>query len=761
MRPYLAIIKDSFREALSSRVLWILMGLITLELLCLAAVGIRTDVRTDFNRGDIVQGPRLAATLRLAAVADESSPGKRMWSFIGEENQKQLTAFTQMQRGDRGDYFRGVEVLYASLTQLIHRRDLYDEQAWKSVTLPKEAKDLLDKRGTLKDRELARLNRVLIEAAFPAHFRHGPAEAIVITLVGMDTGVPPLPFTREQVIGFIKEWVLSILINYVSGSIGLIAGLLVTSAIVPQMFEPGSITLLLSKPVSRSLLFFSKFVSGCAFMLINMSYLIVGLWLIAGWRYDIWNHRMLWCIPMFLFIFLIYYSVSSLAGIIWKSPVVSVVVTIGFYLSCQFVGTVKEWIDAFVLNPVRIVKVAEADGTLFGVSERGNVAIWERDQSEWQSVHDPGDRPGAPTIDGPYYHAATRQILVGQGFVNPFGFAGRRITLRLGSAETGWNLANGPSLPGGTSTFLVEHDGHVLAVAEDDIFRLRGDPEPAAQEIKIFGVPLPLSTGTFRPVLADSNLNFDDPLTAAADPQSSKLAVCSSKNVYLFRRQEEDQKFVQIGHRELAGERREGSAVAVAGKFVVVAREDGPVWLLSSDDLSVVKSQTLEPYTQPRFAAASPDGKQIGVLFQNRRLWLIDAQTGDARPAAVSGQGDISGFAFTKDRLLIATHVNRVIAYDAKTLAFQERFSPELTRFDIVYDYVILPFYTLFPKPGELDNTVHYILTGKRTTDGGVFRGQVAQAREDLHPWRPVKNGLAFIAIVLLIACIYIERHEF
>ena len=36
MRPYLAIIVDSFREALYSRVLWILLGLISLLLLACA-----------------------------------------------------------------------------------------------------------------------------------------------------------------------------------------------------------------------------------------------------------------------------------------------------------------------------------------------------------------------------------------------------------------------------------------------------------------------------------------------------------------------------------------------------------------------------------------------------------------------------------------------------------------------------------------------------------------------------------------------------
>ena len=42
MRPYLAIIKDSFREACATRVLWIVLILILLALLLIAPFGYHT-----------------------------------------------------------------------------------------------------------------------------------------------------------------------------------------------------------------------------------------------------------------------------------------------------------------------------------------------------------------------------------------------------------------------------------------------------------------------------------------------------------------------------------------------------------------------------------------------------------------------------------------------------------------------------------------------------------------------------------------------
>ena len=53
MKAYLAVIKDSFREAFASRVLWILLVLITLLLLLLAPLGVKDEVAATLSRGDI------------------------------------------------------------------------------------------------------------------------------------------------------------------------------------------------------------------------------------------------------------------------------------------------------------------------------------------------------------------------------------------------------------------------------------------------------------------------------------------------------------------------------------------------------------------------------------------------------------------------------------------------------------------------------------------------------------------------------------
>ena len=68
MRAYMAVIKDSFREAFASKILWVLIILITLFLLLLAGFSVNPAMRTSFERRDVIDMEVLALRLRDAEV---------------------------------------------------------------------------------------------------------------------------------------------------------------------------------------------------------------------------------------------------------------------------------------------------------------------------------------------------------------------------------------------------------------------------------------------------------------------------------------------------------------------------------------------------------------------------------------------------------------------------------------------------------------------------------------------------------------------
>lgn len=765
MRPYAAIIKDSFREALASRVLWVLTGCIVLLLVLLAPLGYRLNLTGEFSWGDIGDGIQLAGNLQTDGTATTASPGRRIWSLLDEETKTRAEKLAKAADNEQGrEVMRGIDSLRRSFNKLLVKPDFYTAEDWQGVTLPKEANELLARpREQLSEEELRRLNRLLIEAASPGSFAARSSYSIVVTYFWAASG--PLPFSKSQVDTFIKQWVVPTVMGWIVGVIGMVAAILVTSTIIPQMFEPGSITLLLSKPVSRSLLLAAKFLGGCAFVFINIALLIVGLWLILGWRFGIWNEGLLWCIPVFLFMFFIYYAVSAFTGLVWKSAIISVVVTVLFWITCLVVDLVHGLMKGMVLDQQRFSRIVEAGDTQLAINNATQLQFWDAESKRWQTGSEAREGPGIPVLVGPFFHAPSKQLLLGQGFRHPFGGRQTRISLRMASEAGGWKWIDGPALPGGASWLVVAANGTIYAIASDNIFRFEGDLTKKSPTVTIFGFRVPIGAGAgFSPAVDRENREappaLPDPVAAAADPMEPRLIVAAANNVYVFQ-QEENGDLRVTARQTLSDEVAEGSAVAIAGDYAVVARENGKVWLLAAADLTVKQTLTLEAKSQPRFAAASADGKQLAVLFQNGQLWLIDARSGAAQRAPLANQGEISGLAWAGERLLVADFANRVVAFDGQSFRSLETFRSPLTRLELAFYYLVDPLYRIFPKPRMLNNTVQYLVTGKQTTDMGFFQGNLGQQREDLEPWKPVWSGLAFVVVVLLVACVYFERHEF
>lgn len=345
LRPYLATIKDSFREALASRVLWIMLILISVLLLSIAPLGIRRELTWRLNGDDILDVRQFAAQLLRDAAGTSPSPGKHIWQELAglQERLKQAA----QPDPDLRTLFRVQRELTDALNDRLARDHFFDRDAWQGVGVVDEARDLLAvSPHKLSKNQLARRNRLLLEAAFPDLIRISGQTSVRMLYLFWDF-TPPMPVTEEQLDAGMNM-ALSGFMEFFVGIVAVFVAILVTAAIIPHTLEAGSIELLLSKPVSRTLLFLSKFVGGCAFILVNAAYLIGGLWLLAGWRLGVWNHRLLLCIPIFLFLFAVYYSVSALAGVIWRSAIVSVIVTILFWATCFTIGLSKGIMEQLV-----------------------------------------------------------------------------------------------------------------------------------------------------------------------------------------------------------------------------------------------------------------------------------------------------------------------------------------------------------------------------------------------------------------------------
>src|SRR4051812_19676866 len=342
MRPYLAIIKDSFREALASRVLWVLLALITVTLLAFAPLTYREEATVGLRERDVEAWPLLVEKLRDASKSLVTTPAKRVWSLLDEEGKKAVREFKtlppQPSLREAREMQRSGRTLFKSLDKAVRRDDFYDAEAWKGAPLSRELKELQKTPyEKLSRQDRLRANRLLTEAAFPDLINSSISTSLVFRYAVWNLS-QPFPIRKQQFIEALFKQ-LPWLIDKGILSLGLLIAVLVTAPIIPQMLDPGSLHLLLSKPITRPLLYLSRFLGGCAFVLLAAVYLFIGMWLIFGVQWGVWEPQILWCVPVYTFVFATYYSVAALAGAIWRNATVAVILTFLFWAVCFSVGT--------------------------------------------------------------------------------------------------------------------------------------------------------------------------------------------------------------------------------------------------------------------------------------------------------------------------------------------------------------------------------------------------------------------------------------
>jgi len=113
---------------------------------------------------------------------------------------------------------------------------------------------------------------------------------------------------------------------------GMFLAVFASAGLTPSVLEPGRIELLLSKPVSRWHLLLGRYVGNLLVVVCNTVYLVMGVWLILGWKTGIWNPAFLLAIPTTVFIFAVLLAVVVLIGVLWDSTALAIMITVGLMI---------------------------------------------------------------------------------------------------------------------------------------------------------------------------------------------------------------------------------------------------------------------------------------------------------------------------------------------------------------------------------------------------------------------------------------------
>lgn len=780
MRPYLAIITDSFRAAFASRVLWIMLAAIVLFLLILAPFGYREIYTVDFNRRDINSLDRLAGMLAEGLEADRDSPAKRIATALPADFQKELRAKVE---GKDSNLDRSRFV--SAMNDLTESDEWFSAETWTGTLRLAELRELDELDGEqMEDRLKRRRARLRIEAALPGVFRPRPDRSLQITYAVWETP-GELPFRKERFTEIMNQFVLPTILNLLLGVGAVFIGILVTSPIIPEMFQPGSLHLLLSKPVSRPALFIAKFIGGCAFVLLCVSLLVSGLWLIAGLRFDIWNGRLFYSIPVFVFLFAVYYSVSAFAGLHWRSAVVSVVITVLFWLGCFVTGQIAGISDGFVTGPAKVKLTAPLEQGVLTVSNANALQYLAADQSEQKPIIT-GQFGNVSRILGPAVLADGR-VVATTSFQQGFGSFGNEEPLKIFDPQADWKEEIGVTLPRGTMQIMAAADGGLLALSTNGLYHIAADnllqPEEEANADKPRGLfagiqnLLGKQTSAFAKVTPPT-IGFVAPARMVPVANTNDVIVYSAGSIYRVSPTNESdagESTATAGGSALAGGEpwkvvastilSDGDntlpvTLAATTTHTVLARKGEAIRILNSESLKLLSEIEFPDNQSVVDMVPSGDQATVLLLLSTHRVSEIALRDEPTLQAAnLPYQGSIESISNGPEgNVWIAHHIDSLTAVDPKSGEIKQALSPQRDIWRTVDAWVVTPLRNILPQTGELGETVIALICGR--SDVEIVSGNEVQ-RESLNIVRPLATCGGFTFVMLLLGCLYVYRQDF
>ncbi len=771
MKPYYAVLYDSFQESVRSKVLWILLAAWTLILAALFPLSFSRGESYAFTFADI-ENPRLVLDNLANASAGKGTRAQRaVFAKLDEEFKSILV----QRQANKRRIFTGL--LTDSFNKLLTNKELYDKEAWPNADRRKDMKPLIENENRTAA-ELEQLNRGLINLAFPGSIRAATGQATWITYAGIKLG-GAIPLSERLLKGVIESAFIPLVMRFGLGIGAMIVAIIITSSMIPDMFQTGSLHLLLSKPLSRNLLFLTKFLGGCIFVAVNIIYLLVGLYLYAGIRLDIWNTGILWCIPIFIFTFMIFYSVSALVGLIWKNPIICVVITALFAGICVCVGLIHFYFDLFLHVVPQTQRIYAVNDTVLLTTQQGRVQIWDDQSKAWKSAY--GDVDGQKVM-GLVWLENEKAIYFARPRFNPFGMGGNQ-NAKLEFARTPeladpsdktfsskiWEdsrMDSGPELPSDPIQIFRWKDSLAI-LSESGVFRFNPAGAAQAEERKAalgglswlgnIGATSALPGEAFVQ-MTDKNWKLPKPLDVAASPSFQYLLTYSNGKVCRWK--SDGDKLIQETEIELELPGETVASIGTSDKNCIVCPNGMKPILIDVETMQIRRKLDEMGELTVKQIVADSSGCLV-LLSTDGTIWKYEPGTDKATQPSLVGQGNAHAVSFASDgQLWVAHSFKKADLWDLAANTSKRSLRPSSSIAELIFTYGISPFYEVNPKPAAVYDTISYVLENPKNKTLAVNRADLEAATIKTDPWKPIWTNSLFIAALLTLSCWYLSRQD-
>jgi ABC-type transport system involved in multi-copper enzyme maturation permease subunit len=341
---YLAILKDSLREALDSTVLYVMLGLSTLVILLVATLSF-TPLSAEKTMAKLVDGT-------IGLLLDTQKPEK-----MTPERMRKLQFHVRVFQLKKTEVLRGEPDSPESDYRLTLAMQLPDsDKAAAARKDPSDAvKQIQEQFASAVDVGLIEIGAIALAPEQREGANASQVDFVVttrptegtrrmwLTAPSLFFGAVPLG-DIELPLGMQLYYLTSLVIFFGSWA-SILGGVIISSFFIPNMLRKGTIDLLLVKPMHRWVLLCYKYVGGLTFIFINNAYAIIGIWLVLGLRSGIWANWFLLLIFVLTFFFAILYAVSTLMAVLTGSAVTAILVTVGAWFVFFLVGHLHQFFE--------------------------------------------------------------------------------------------------------------------------------------------------------------------------------------------------------------------------------------------------------------------------------------------------------------------------------------------------------------------------------------------------------------------------------
>ena len=168
----------------------------------------------------------------------------------------------------------------------------------------------------------------------------GAVVALFASLGINEQGVTFLTWTFESPVfnsrllpreNFYKLLFVNVGLEWWIGLLSTLLALVTTAGIIPDLVSPGSVDMMLAKPISRTRLFLTKVGTGLLFTALQVSVFALATIVAIGIRGGVWEWSLLVAVPLSVLFYSYLYCVCALVGVLTRSTVASLIVTLLFW----------------------------------------------------------------------------------------------------------------------------------------------------------------------------------------------------------------------------------------------------------------------------------------------------------------------------------------------------------------------------------------------------------------------------------------------